>query len=812
MNSIFTLLQGRVALPGFRVVKHPRRAMRGFSLVEILATVAVLSSLTAVGMGVVSHVQIAAVDSKLEQDVRQVNKAIQFYLASGGNLNGVTEPQQVLEKLKTRASAENALDRQIMFLKEPVIDLRLRAVTMDEQWTTGRKWAAYDAATQRFQIVESSASANVKGFALDKEVTAPEGEVRHVVFKQAVKENWVWDHGSDAVETTTDVPTDSPTDLPSQVVYSPAAPVTKGKALAPVIHPQTASLRLRDFPLSVTLSDPNPAGATRLYCRVGGAGYHPYEGAIVIEPGTDITGYAASNNSENLHDSESVEQRFAPDPVQLRLKDNLPASVTYFALGGAAAPGSAATAPLSAHVTLDTADEIPARYQSSANFRVNVSYNQRVQLGAAFEGGFAGERLLPQLNDFANGKVTISYQAQAQNTALFVSSAAVAKNLSASVLPLVAPKAALEGSNIVLTPDFAGGALPANYRIYYRFGTDPGDVNGEPANGATAYTDAIPVGQNRGMLYARVYPPSAYKAWFSTSGVTTLQLPEAKDDEPWEMGDYNVIVFNDLYTTTAVEGKSWIGGNLTNNNSFSMGRNYSPSKAEAVVVVGTSVGSGNAFHMEGNANSRLIVTNQAARGSRSINWNGGGSESTRLGFDAQIPAKTAAMKERYIALSQGLAQVSANSSLVTPPNQGNKRVFQCVPNSDGIAVFNISAASFFEENNITADIEMASGHSFSSLKGILVNVTGTSVNTKSSFNFSGNFNNNDWSSKLVWNFSQATSMDMSAQWVGGNVLAPKSFIVTRNNFRGNVVCNALELRGTCERRPFNAAAVFALAE
>lgn len=803
---------GLVNARGNHTAKLQHLSRRGaFSLVELLALLALIGSLAAVGVGVVTHVQKSSLDTKLEQDVRQVNQAIRLYQAAGGNLEGVEEPQEVLDKLKTQATSEQSLDRQIMFVKGPLIDLRLRAVSVDEPGPAARNVAVYDPASQRFVITSDRNPAAIKGFVLDQTPAAPKEEARQIVFKQAVKTPWVWDYQGPAVSAQENhLPEEAQTEKDSPTAYVPPAPPSTSRALAPLIQPTPPPVRLKDYPLSVVLHNPNAPGTTRLFYRINNGTYSPYEGQFLIEPGMKVTGYATSLNTEKLYDSDSVEQAFTPQPELLKLKDNLPGTASYFDLGGPAAPGSTSGNPLSAFVTLDTGDNIPIHYQSSQNFRVSISYGARTQAPLTFESGYPGERLSPTLEDFSKGKVTIAYQAQALNTQLFVSSPVTQKTLHAQILPLAAPLAQQESETITLTPDFKAGPVPKDFRIFYRWGADPGDENGEPASDALLYTGPISTKGQRGLLFARVYPPVAHKAWFTASPVATLTLPEAPAQEPWEMGDYNVIVFTDLYNTTAVEGKSWIGGRLTNTNSFSLGRNYSPSTPEAVVVVGTSIGAGNAIHMEGNSNSKLIVTNASVRSSRPINWNGGGSESTRLGFDSQIPAKTAAMQERYLELSQGLAQVSANSQLITPSNQSSKRVFRCVPNSQGIAVFQISADSFFGANNITADIEMASGYSLSQLKGILINITGTTVNTKSSFNFTGNFNSINWSSKIVWNFSQATNMNMSAQWVGGNVLAPKACIVTNNNFRGNVVCHTLELRGTCERRPFNAEAVFDL--
>src|SRR5690606_21807447 len=87
------------------------RGSRGFSLVELLTTVAAISSVAAVGVGVVTQVQTVTADIKLEEDVKQANNAIAVYLTAGGSLNELTDPQAVLDKLKSKVSEEEGNDR-----------------------------------------------------------------------------------------------------------------------------------------------------------------------------------------------------------------------------------------------------------------------------------------------------------------------------------------------------------------------------------------------------------------------------------------------------------------------------------------------------------------------------------------------------------------------------------------------------------------------------------------------------------------------------------------------------------------------------
>jgi choice-of-anchor A domain-containing protein len=279
------------------------------------------------------------------------------------------------------------------------------------------------------------------------------------------------------------------------------------------------------------------------------------------------------------------------------------------------------------------------------------------------------------------------------------------------------------------------------------------------------------------------------------------------------MGNYNVIVFTDLYTTTAIEGKTWVGDDLTNSNSFSLGRNYSPSGNENVVVVGGSLGNGNAFQVEGNGNSRLALKGSSSRGTRSINWNGGGNESSRLVYDSTIPAKTLTMQAQLQAMSAELSTVPANSTVVTPFGQSNKRVLTCSVNSSGVAIFNIAASSLFGASNLAeVSIGFASGVSESSVKGILINVTGYIVLTGNQFNFTGKFADDTWRKKILWNFPAAIIMNMAAQRMDGAVLAPYAAVTSNNDFKGSLACRQLTIQGTCFRLPFSSSEIIAMGQ
>ena len=791
----------------------PRRRvspwLAGLALVELVVTVAAISAVAVTGVAVVNHVQSSASDVKLESDVMEINNAIRIYRTAGGSLENVSDPQEVLNKLKTVATKENSHDREIMFVKGSVIDLRLRTVGMDESWRGGSKYARYNLAEQKFEVVPVAGEDGFKGFTLDDAAVYSAEEYRKVVFKQSKSDEWVWDHGEVADNTPQDVPFDAASEEAKVQEYSTTSNAGLPTANPPVISPGLPQSQLSVYPLTATITDPNEAGTTRLYYKIGGGEFKPYTTPLPVAPGTTIAAFAASTNSEKLYDSATVSNLYVPDPVIPSLQDTLPASVTYFAMGGQAATGSSTPSATAFSISLQNGDQIPAHYETSDNFRVEISVGNRSFQTPAFTGQYPGDVIPLLLSDFSgSGVASVSYRAKALNEQLFASSPVVSKTVQASVLNLPAPLLTMSSNQVSIAVNLAAGSVPKDFRIYYRIGADPGNAAGEPQSGATLYTSPVSMPSGGGTLYARVYPPSNYKTWFNTSPVSSLEVQGEEEENFGDyMGYYNVIVFNNLWTPNALEGKSWTGGTWTSGNSFSMSQNYTPSGPENVTVVGGSTGYGNHVHLNGGINSKLAVTNNSVI-VRPFNWNGGGNQSNRVVIDPDIPAKTQAMRTQLRALSAELAQQSSNSSLVV---SGNNRTFECKPNAQGVAIFNISPSSFFEAQNASGDIKMANGYNFSSLKGVLINVSGTSLNTSSSVNLNGNLRNDQWTSKIIWNFSSATSMNMAAQWVGGSLLAPKASVTSQNGFTGNVVCENLNA-ATVWRKTFDAKAVLDLAD
>ncbi len=103
----------------------PLRNRNAFSLLESLFMISVVGVIMAFAIPYFGDVSLGTKEAKLMSDVATMNKAVKLYLANGGNLDGLSSPQEVIDKLKTsRANSETYAG-----LSGSMIDARLEAKT-----------------------------------------------------------------------------------------------------------------------------------------------------------------------------------------------------------------------------------------------------------------------------------------------------------------------------------------------------------------------------------------------------------------------------------------------------------------------------------------------------------------------------------------------------------------------------------------------------------------------------------------------------------------------------------------------------------
>lgn len=289
----------------------------GFSLIEVLVVISVLAIVAGTAFSFISGIKESSDDLKLDSDVRKVNSAVGIYKAMGGSLDGLTDPQEVLDKLKTVVNAD--LANRMPGLGGSVIDPRLEAVIATE--IAEEDFSEWNPATQKFEVVTDGIpkqNIKIKAFALGDEPTVIVAEARDATMKYSKEDTWVWDYQDRSaggptgptVFAVADVP-DSPIPPPTGVPPPPAKLDPIEFSIPGGDHPDTS------FPLSLTLSDPNASGSEIVYW-INSDPPAVYAGPLSISPDDVVSTYANSLDDALWIDSITVswtytEEVTAPD-------------------------------------------------------------------------------------------------------------------------------------------------------------------------------------------------------------------------------------------------------------------------------------------------------------------------------------------------------------------------------------------------------------------------------------------------------------------------------------------------------------------
>ncbi|WP_062788263.1 MULTISPECIES: choice-of-anchor A family protein [unclassified Novosphingobium] len=259
---------------------------------------------------------------------------------------------------------------------------------------------------------------------------------------------------------------------------------------------------------------------------------------------------------------------------------------------------------------------------------------------------------------------------------------------------------------------------------------------------------------------------------------------------------YNLIVLGNLTSSSEVEGRTFVGGNLTGNSS-----NYLISTLPASSYTGPGlvvVGDVNGGIKNLNNGSGAIVGGSVSSG---FNLNGatqtvqvGGSiantnvnsnivqsnlGTTNPAFVSNLQQDGSLMSTSMTGLSYQLSQQTANSTLAI---SGNRGTFNAQPNASGVAVFSITAADL----NSIGEIQFNTNGADT----VIVNVSGSTINLND--NFLGGTAN--LGQHVIWNFADATDLTLTTAW-GGSVLAPKAAAHTYNYIQGSAVFGSLTQDG-----------------
>ena len=259
--------------------------------------------------------------------------------------------------------------------------------------------------------------------------------------------------------------------------------------------------------------------------------------------------------------------------------------------------------------------------------------------------------------------------------------------------------------------------------------------------------------------------------------------------------EWNLVVLGNLESSSEVEGRTFVGGNLSGNSSnYGIRATTSPNGQPGLTVVGNVTGShknlnnGSGAVIGGNVSSgfNLNGPNQTVKVGGTISNTNVNQNTVISNLDASNPAfglglqqNKAELKSSMGSLSFEMGTLKSNSQLTV---QGNRGTFTAQPNAQGLAVFNITAADLDKIGEIQFNLNGADT--------AIVNVSGRSINLND--NFLGGTNN--LGERVIWNFPDAEALKLTTAW-GGSVLAPLADAETRNYIQGSAVFGNLKQNG-----------------
>ncbi|MFC0683920.1 choice-of-anchor A family protein [Novosphingobium clariflavum] len=259
---------------------------------------------------------------------------------------------------------------------------------------------------------------------------------------------------------------------------------------------------------------------------------------------------------------------------------------------------------------------------------------------------------------------------------------------------------------------------------------------------------------------------------------------------------WNLVVLGDLTSSSEVEGRTFVGGNLDGNAS-----NYqitalpaSSTGTPGLTVVGDvnggykNLNNGSGAIVGGSVNSGLNLNGAAQTvlvGGTISNTNVNNNTVTS-GLAASDPQFVQDLNQQKSLITTSMESLSHSMSTETANSQlsisGNTGTFNAQPDANGVAVFNISAADLDKIGEIKFNLNGADT--------AIVNVSGSSI--KLDDNFLGGTSN--LGEHVVWNFYEADDLSLTTAW-GGSVLAPGAAATTGNYIQGSAVFGSLVQNG-----------------
>lgn len=280
------------------------------------------------------------------------------------------------------------------------------------------------------------------------------------------------------------------------------------------------------------------------------------------------------------------------------------------------------------------------------------------------------------------------------------------------------------------------------------------------------------------------------------------------------MREYNLVVLGNLTSSSNVEGRTFVGGNLDGNSSDYYKHNGKPmaaSTAPGLTVVGSVSGgtknlqNGSGAYVGGSMSSGFNLNGQnhdVKIGGAAMNINGARNSTITVGgpvggylnangatvqTNAGLPGFSAGLQVQANDYAMGVKGLSAHLAGLTPTDSisfplSNRAQFK--PTTVGnIAVFDLASTDVF---NKVGEIQFLPG----AYDTIVVNVGGAAASMTKNFVGAAS----GLGQHVIWNFYEAETINFSGSFYG-SVLAPYAAATNNNFIEGSAVFGSLKQNG-----------------
>jgi choice-of-anchor A domain-containing protein len=275
---------------------------------------------------------------------------------------------------------------------------------------------------------------------------------------------------------------------------------------------------------------------------------------------------------------------------------------------------------------------------------------------------------------------------------------------------------------------------------------------------------------------------------------------------------FNLVVIDNATSSSEVDGRSFIGGNLSGGIYDAHPDATPASNYAGLTVQGNATRvmvNGNGAVVGGNLNNSTINSGSSAvfgnasndnfngpayvKGTTGgSNFNGGTNASLSTGTAAKASSSTN-FGSVLTDLSTQLSHLASTGSTVTFNSSGSKATFNAIANASGMAVFDLAGidTKVFGANEFEFNLNGA--------KTLILNSDEQSATIAANFLGGGA---QAIGAKTLWNFYNATNLKIKNQF-GGSVLAPLAAFSNDNNMEGGVFVKSLVQKGEIHLQPFN---------